>query len=127
MQGPRVGPPGDLLEDVEAEDLPGLAVGDDLEGATADLAVGRETLGGQAGIDHQFEGLTAERTLHRLGDFHGCEGGTAGTAGQGRSRTFHPTGRLPMLCGWNGVATSPSPIQSLPQGDEDIATRALGA
>ena len=82
-----------LLKDVQSEDLTGFAVGDDLEGTTADLAVGGETLGGQAGVDHQFEGLTAEGTLHRLGDFHGREGGTEGTAGQGRSRTFDAIGR----------------------------------
>jgi hypothetical protein len=78
-------------------------------------------LGGQAGVDHQFEGLTAEGTLHRLGDFHGSEGGTDGKTGQGRSRTFNETGHLLMLRGWNGVATPSSPFQSLSQGDEDIA------
>ena len=93
MRGPPWRAGRASLQHVESQDLAGFAVGNDLKGATANLAVRRETLGGQAGVDHQFEGLTAEGTLHRLGDFHANEGGTDGKTGQGRSRAFDATGR----------------------------------
>ena len=51
---------GESSEDVEGEDFAGLALGDDLEGAAADLAVGGEALLGLGGVEDQLEALATE-------------------------------------------------------------------
>jgi hypothetical protein len=59
--------------DIQAQNFAGLAFGDDFERAAADFAVGGEALGGNSGVDHDAEGLAAERALHRFGDLHVVE------------------------------------------------------
>ena len=60
-----------LPEDVEGEDFAGLALGDDLEGAAADLAVGGETLMGLGGVEDQLEALATEGAGDVRRAFHG--------------------------------------------------------
>jgi len=54
----------------QAQNFARLALGDDLEGAAADFAVGSETLRTGAGVDDKLHALAAERTPHCFGHFH---------------------------------------------------------
>ena len=56
---------------LQTQNFSRLALGGDFNRAAANLAIGRETLGGRAGVNHQFKALTAERTLDGRRDFHG--------------------------------------------------------
>jgi hypothetical protein len=55
---------------LNAQDFPGFAFGNDLEWPATDLAIGRESLRGNAGIEHDFEALAAKWALNGFGDFH---------------------------------------------------------
>ena len=69
--GSKASPAGDR----HAHDLARLAFGGDFKGAAADFAVGDETLGGDAGVEHQFHALAAEGAVQGRGGFHVVEGG----------------------------------------------------
>ena len=62
---------GKSSEDVEGEDFAGLALGDDIEGAAADLAVGGEALMGLGGVEDQLEALATEGAGDVRRAFHG--------------------------------------------------------
>ena len=55
---------------VQAQNLARFAFGDNLEGPAADLAIGGETLAADAGVDDQFEGLSAVWAADGFGDLH---------------------------------------------------------
>ena len=61
-----------LSEDVEGADFAGPALGDDLEGAAADLAVGGEALMGLGGVEDQLEALATEGAGDVRRAFHGA-------------------------------------------------------
>jgi hypothetical protein len=46
------------------------AFGNDLEWPATDLAICSETLGRNAGVEHDFEALAAKGALDGFGDFH---------------------------------------------------------
>lgn len=71
-----------LSEDVEGEDFAGLALGDDLEGTAADLAVGGEALLGLGGVEDQLEALATKGAGDVRGAFHGVT--WTGLAGRAR-------------------------------------------
>jgi len=56
---------------LQAQNFAGFTFGEDLEGAAANLAIRREALLGDGGVNGQLEGLAAERALDGLGDLHG--------------------------------------------------------
>jgi hypothetical protein len=55
---------------LQAENLARLALCMDFQGPATNLAVGREMLAGDASIDNDLKGLTAERALNGSGNFH---------------------------------------------------------
>jgi hypothetical protein len=54
----------------KAQDLPRLTFGNHLERTATNFAIGRETLEGDAGINDNFESLSAKGALDRFRHFH---------------------------------------------------------
>jgi hypothetical protein len=54
----------------ETYDFARLAFGNNVEWPATDLAIGGETLCRDAGVEHDFEALTAKGALDGFGDFH---------------------------------------------------------
>jgi hypothetical protein len=65
-------PPGcsSTTFDGKADDLSRFAFSEDFEWSAADLAIGREPLAGDTGVEDQFESLPAERALNGSRAFH---------------------------------------------------------
>ena len=79
----------------QAEDFTRLAFGNDLEGTAANLAIGRESLGGDAGVHRDFKSLSAIRTLDRFRNFHAPS--LAPLRKRAKSRRVDSTGAAPHL------------------------------
>ena len=75
---------GSTAQDLDAEDFTRLAFHHELEWTTADLAIGGDSLVGNAGVQCEFKGLTAVRTLNSFGNFH--QGETSSQAAGKASR-----------------------------------------
>lgn len=67
--------PDYLSQNLQRKHFARFALGRHFERAATNLAIGGETLRRDAGVDHQFKGLTTERTLHRFGNLHGMSMG----------------------------------------------------
>jgi len=61
---------GSTAEDFDAENFTWLAFRHDFEWTATDFAIGRDSLVRNAGVQCEFKGLTAVRTLNSFGNFH---------------------------------------------------------
>jgi hypothetical protein len=82
---------------LQAQNFTRLALRDDLEGPTADFAVGRETLISRARVNDDLERLPAKGTLHPLADFHDANLRPANPIVKpSRARTVQPRLNIPL-------------------------------
>jgi hypothetical protein len=55
---------------LDAQDFAGFTFGNDFEWPATDLAIGRKPLGGNTGVEHDFEALAAKWAMDGFGCFH---------------------------------------------------------
>jgi hypothetical protein len=84
---------------LKTHDFARFAFGKDLKRPAADLAIGGESLGRDAGIDYELKALPAKGALNGLGDFHETmirqfafvrKRGSMVQEGRGRHTPLHP-------------------------------------